>query len=130
MNETAPTLTLINADSTGQDRRVHPRREFVRPCKVQRTGEVRFEAGETTNVSAGGALLKVDRRQTVRPGERIRVGVAWDSAGVLLSGSLLPARVVRVSMIDHHHQAVAVQFDEPLALSPVKSESTVTAIAA
>jgi len=109
-NAAAPDPT----DSTGRDRRVFPRRSFVRPCKVQRTGDVRFEAGETTNISAGGALIKVAGRQPIHPGERLRVGVAWETKGVLESGSLLPARVVRVVPIDFHHQAVAVQYDRPL----------------
>lgn len=107
---TAPTLA-----SSGRDRRLHPRREFVRLCKVQRTGDVRFEPGETTNISAGGALIRVAGLQPMRPGQRIRVGVAWESKGVLESGSLLPARVVRVVPIDHHHQAVAIQYDRPMS---------------
>lgn len=115
MSKPAAATQASQPDSTGRDRRVFPRRSFVRPCKVQRTGDVRFEAGETTNISAGGALIKVAGRQPIRPGERLRVGVAWETKGVLESGSLLPARVVRVVPIDFHHQAVAIQYDRPLA---------------
>lgn len=101
--------------STGRDRRRHARLGFVRACKVQRAGEVRYEVGQTTNISASGALVRVAGAQPVRIGERLRVGVAWEAAGVLESGSMIPARVVRVIPIDFNHQAVAVEYDRPLA---------------
>lgn len=108
---------LTPPEPTGDDRRQHPRRPFVRPCKIQRTGEVRFSVGETTNISAGGALIRVAGADRVRVGDRLRVAVAWASAGVVQSGSLLPAKVVRVVPIDFHHQAVAVQYDRPVSAS-------------
>lgn len=100
------------------ERRRHPRRDFIRPCKVQRAGEIKFEAGQTSNISTSGALLRVALKHSIRPGEMLRVGVAWESAGVLESGSLLPARVVRVVPIDFHHQAVAVEYDRPAMAAP------------
>lgn len=116
---TAHTDTPNNAspqlEPTGRDRRRHARLGFVRACKVQRTGEVRYEVGQTTNISASGALVRVAGAQPVRIGERLRVGVAWEAAGVLESGSMIPARVVRVIPIDFNHQAVAVEYDRPLA---------------
>ncbi len=134
MSQPASATVPATQASTGRDRRIFPRRSFVRPCKVQRTGDVRFEAGETTNISASGALIRVAGRQPIRPGERLRVGVAWESNGVLESGSLLPARVVRVVPIDFHHQAVAIQYDRPLAEQAPLAMQTVererTAVAA
>ncbi|RMH24901.1 MAG: PilZ domain-containing protein [Planctomycetota bacterium] len=117
MARATPTADATETLPTGADRRRHPRRPFVRPCKVQRAGEVRAGAGETTNISAGGALIRVAGADRLRAGERVRVAVAWDAQGVVTTGSLLPARVVRVVPIDFHHQAVAVQYDRPLAES-------------
>lgn len=105
-------------DWSDNDRRRHARRDYVRPCKVQRSGHVRYEAGQTTNISTSGALLCIDREPAIRAGETIRVGVAWESAGVLESGSLLPARVVRVIPIDFHHQAVAVEYCRQASSAP------------
>jgi|GEM_PF-1604351 len=125
---TPPTDTNASTtDSTGRDRRRFARHGFVRPCKVQRIGGVQFEPGETTNISAGGALIRIAGRRAMGAGEQIRVGVAWESAGVLTSGSLLPARVVRVVAIDHHHQAVAVQYERPISdATPIASSTQAT----
>lgn len=111
MNQSTQSCDGAQAGSWSQDdRRRHARNNYVRPCKVQRSGHVRYEAGQTTNISTSGALLRISCEPAIRAGETIRVGVAWESAGVLAAGSLLPARVVRVIPIDFHHQAVAIEY--------------------
>jgi PilZ domain len=119
MSQSTPSCQSCDGLQAGSgaddDRRRHTRNDFVRPCKVQRSGHVRYEAGQTSNISTSGALLRIAREPAIRTGETIRVGVAWESGGVLASGSLLPARVVRVIPIDFHHQAVAVEYCQPAA---------------
>lgn len=131
MEQTPQSFSVpLPCETASQDRRRTPRHTFVRPCKMQRLGEVRYEPGETTNISSGGALLRVPTRHPIRAGERIRVGVAWESAGVIQSGSLLPARVVRVIPIDFHHVAVAVEYDRPVGNTKLQTGAAPLPVAA
>lgn len=101
----------------GADRRRHPRLTTTRAAKVFLPAAMRYAASETSDISAGGALLKVDRARRLAAGDRLDVAVINPAqpAAVLESKSMLPARVVRVTPIDHFHQAVAVEFDAPAA---------------
>jgi len=93
------------------DRRQHPRRDAVHSCKILQTESPRPSPAQTTNLSAGGALVRVDRARPIRAGERIRVAVETETGPIVSERGMIPARVVRVTPIDAHHQAVAVQYD-------------------
>lgn len=95
-----------------QDRRRHPRRTLVRLCKVRDRRTLLFAAGQTSDISPGGALIRVDRARLFGAGDELDLVVAWGSDAVLPGDSMVRARVKRVTPIDHHHQAIAVEFIE------------------
>lgn len=92
------------------DRRQHPRRAVVHQCKVRDGRTASYAAGLTADVSAGGALIRVDRARPYGPGDELDLVVSWDDRAVISSKDLVRARVRRVTPIDHHHQAVALEF--------------------
>lgn len=95
------------------ERRRAPRSMVVKHCKVFHRRLARFVGGETSNVSNTGLLLRIDRARPVMVGDEVQVAVAWDQRIQMLpSHSLRSGRVVRVTPIDHHHQAIAVAFED------------------
>lgn len=103
----------------GEERRRHPRTITTRPAKVFLPAALRYAASETTDISASGALLRVDRARPICKGDRVDLAVIapGQPAAVLESKDMVQARVVRVTPIDHYHQAVAVEFVAPAALA-------------
>lgn len=92
------------------ERRQHPRKTLIRQCKVRDGRTASYAAGQTADVSAGGALIRVDRARPYGPGDEIELVVSWDDRPVISAKDLVRARVRRVTPIDHHHQAVALEF--------------------
>lgn len=92
------------------ERRLDARHPVQRPVKIQPEGGWRYYPGRTVNLSSGGALLELSIPAPLRPGQRLRIGVAWSSRDVVLAGnSMLDARVVRSLGMDGR-QLVAVAF--------------------
>jgi hypothetical protein len=119
------TRTTDSTDRPGEDRRPPtrpvqigerrraPRTVVVKQCKIFHRRLARFVGAETTNVSSTGLLIRIDRARPVMVGDEIQVAVAWDRRVQMLpSHSLRAGRVVRVLPIDHHHQAIAVAFED------------------
>lgn len=96
---------------SGIDRRKHPRQDVVRTCKVLHERFGALLAATTSNVSVGGALLCMERVRPLAAGDRVQVAIDWRGVGVLEQGALMPARVIRVTAMDHHQQAVAIAYD-------------------
>lgn len=94
------------------DRRFNPRQPIARPCKLFHGPSRRYAAARTCNISAGGALLEVDMARQLMPGEEVEVVVAWKPVGVLNSGQMVRARVVRASTGDSGRQMVALEFSD------------------
>jgi hypothetical protein len=92
------------------DRRIHPRHAVLRHCKVRDARTASFAAGQTADYSLGGALIRVDRARPYGPGDELDLVVSWDDRPVVSSQNLIRAKVRRVTPIDHHHQAVALEF--------------------
>lgn len=92
------------------DRRQHPRQAVIRQCKVRDARTAAFAPGQTADVSAGGALIRVDRARPFGPGDELDLVVSWDDKPVISAKDMVRARVRRVTPIDHHHQAVALEF--------------------
>ncbi len=92
------------------DRRRHPRLNAVRPAKVFLPEALRFAPAQTTDISQSGALLCVDRARTLAPGDMIEVLVPPPGAAMAEAKNMTPARVVRVTPVDHFQQAVAVEY--------------------
>ena len=109
----APALRL--AESPPRERRRHERTILIRPCKLRPAGQTRYLPASTTDVSAGGALIRVSRDRPFKQGEQIQVGVDWGDTPILTAEALVPARVVRIVPMDRHEQAIGVAFDRPVA---------------
>lgn len=92
------------------ERRRHERNIVVRPCKVRDRRNLLFSAGQTHDVSESGALVKVDSARAFTPGDELEVAIAWNHDPVLAAEGLVRARVRRVTPIDYHHQALALEF--------------------
>jgi c-di-GMP-binding flagellar brake protein YcgR len=98
------------------DRRVHPRIEFVRPCKVYSPTLQRYFLGATRDLSAGGMLIHVPHVVDVRPGDVLHVGVATKRREQFLrSSDMLEATVVRSMTTVDDHTTFAVKFAEDQA---------------
>lgn len=95
------------------ERRRFPRHSIVRPCKIRDRRNLLFSGGRTTDLSVGGALIRVDRARPFRAGDEIDMVVAWSDSAVVASEHMLRATIKRVLPIDYHHQALAVEFAIP-----------------
>lgn len=110
------------------ERRAFPRFQVARPCKVFHRNSQRYLAARTTDVSAYGALLRVDAPRPLQAGEELDVAVAWEEQPLLARESLMRATVVRLgpSMIADADrcQTVAVRF-----IAPVREAAYLAAVA-
>jgi hypothetical protein len=95
------------------ERRRFERTPTVRPCKVRDRRMLLFSAGQTCDVSQGGLLLRVDRARPFAPGDQIDVVVAWSHDALVRGESMTRATVRRVTPMDCHHQAIAIEFESP-----------------
>lgn len=99
------------------DRRHHPRHRVIRLCKVRDRRTLLFSAGQTCDISVGGAMLRVDRYRPFAEGDELDLVIAWGNDAVIPGDAMVRAKVKRVTPIDYHHQAVAVQFLDHAAQS-------------
>lgn len=128
----------VNTSRAGYaNRRESRRRVRITPAKVYDERAERYYPAETTNLSAGGALIKVNRSMPICRGDRLSIGILRDfdlpeeqsgsapvrQTSVLRREDFEPATVVRVTPIDPCSQAIAIQFvrfrREEVALDPV-----------
>jgi hypothetical protein len=94
------------------NRRSSPREPVTRPCKMLHIPSRRYAQARTCNVSAGGALIELDMPRQLMPGEEVDLVIAWRPAGVLDSGQMVRAKVIRSSTGDSGRQMVALEFSE------------------
>jgi hypothetical protein len=102
-----------------QERRREARMPLARPMKLRCVETGRYLAGQTSNLSASGALLEVRHPSLLVPGQRLQIGIAWGRGlAVIDSDQLAEATVVR-SLALGSAQRVAVQFShrQELALT-------------
>jgi hypothetical protein len=99
------------------DRRRDARHILVRACKVRGRRDLLFSAGQTHDVSDSGALVRVERTRQFGPGDELDIVVAWSDEPLLSADATVRARVRRVTPIDHHHQAIALEFIETSAVA-------------
>ncbi len=105
-----PSLERYGATEPGEERRIFPRRFVILPAKMFHHGRGDYVGGVTSNVSISGALLCIDREKNVCVNDVLDVAIDWDDSPVLREEKMKRARIVRVTPMDFHHQAVAVQF--------------------
>lgn len=94
------------------DRREHPRRAVLRPCKVFHWDTQRYLPARTCDLSPGGALLRIDAARPLAPDDRVDVLIATDEHGLLRAAHQVRATVKRVLDAGDHRQFVAVEFDQ------------------
>jgi len=92
------------------DQRNFDRKDVVRKCKVCLPGRPTAAAGETTNVSESGCLVRLGRNGDLKVGDEVRIAIAWDGQGIIRDEELVTACVRRVVPIDHHHQAIGLEY--------------------
>lgn len=102
------------------ERRCHPRLPTVRPVKLRSdaTG-LRYLPGRTRNLSAGGALIELDRAAPFQAGQHVHLALAQHpSQPIFYAQDLLDAVVVR--SLRHGstcHLAVRFVQPQPMALA-------------
>lgn len=99
-------------DQIPLERRRHDREPVVKPCKVRDRRGLLFCAGVTTDYCPGGVLMKIDSSRCFSPGDEVDFAAAWDQTAVIPTSGLVRGTVRRVLPIDHHHQAIAIQFGQ------------------
>ena len=108
---------MIDCD---HDRRRHPRLAVSRPCKMFDDRSVRYRSGVTTNISRGGALIKMHQNCSVEPGDPVYLGVASSGRhGLMSRDEMIHAEVVRIDADDPAGPTVAVRFVELACTLPV-----------
>lgn len=110
----AQTTTAAPPASLPLERRRHSRLPLVRDCKLRARSAPAFSPAQTTNLSQGGALVRVPAARCFAPGDRIDVALPGANEPLIATDALIHARVRRVIPIDHHHQALGIEFDEAL----------------
>lgn len=114
MQKTPPAATTSPEASLTLDRRRHERIFTVRDCKLRGRSNPSFTPAQTTNLSLGGALLRVPTSRVYAPGDTIEVALPAGNEPLITSDALIGATVRRVIPVDHHHQAIGIEFDEAL----------------
>jgi len=92
------------------EKRHFDRKPVIRRCKVCLPGRPTSSAGETSNVSESGCLVRLGRNGQLKVGDEVSIAIAWEGEGVIREENLVTATVRRVVPIDHHHQAVGLEY--------------------
>lgn len=95
---------------SNSERRRFLRTPVVRACKVRDRRTARYLPAQTADLSAGGALLRVDRSRPIGPGDEFDMYLSVPGVSVLSADHSVRATVRRVTPIDHHFQAIALEF--------------------
>lgn len=91
------------------ERRQHYRVPIAKPCKVFHPATRRYLPGRTTDVSAGGALLRVNAPRPLVPGDEIEMYIAWNNRSLLTTSEQMRGRVTR-TLFDGNEQIIAIEF--------------------
>lgn len=96
-----------------RDRRAYLRQNLSRPCKLYLPKAGTYVGASTWNVSPGGALVRIDRRAPVAPGDRLYLGIAFTRRQAIITArQMLETEVVRVMETFGDSVEVAVRFTE------------------
>lgn len=92
------------------ERRQDVRIELCRPVKIWCRDTGRYLAGQTHNVSAGGALVELAHPGLLTSGQEVQVAIAWSNRSMVQrSQDMTSATVVR-SLAGHGAQHLALRF--------------------
>ncbi len=96
------------------EKRRHERYLAVCNTKVFDAETRRYRAGQSLNLSTGGALLAIRHGEQLREGQLIRVAIESNGAeGLVRRGDMVDARVVRNEGVGGNACVIAVQYAEP-----------------
>ncbi|MEM0982330.1 MAG: PilZ domain-containing protein [Planctomycetota bacterium] len=95
-----------------EERRVHERIGAQLSCKLLPQGGAKYLPGKTTNVSAGGAQIRVMTSRPLKNGDKLSVAVSWESEAILSKRGLSAATVVRSGPVGSGEQTVALRFEQ------------------
>jgi hypothetical protein len=93
-----------------QERRRHQRFGVNRPCKVFHRSTRRYLCAETVDVSASGALVRVEPTRPIAVGDEISLVVAWNDEVLLAADAQVPGKVIRVLPSENGMQILACEF--------------------
>ena len=96
---------------TNAEKRRDARIAMTHPIKVQCTQTGRYYTGITSNYSAGGALLEVAHPSLMVPGQRVKIGIAWNKRQAVLPAETMAEATVVRSLGLGATQRVALRFD-------------------
>ena len=99
------------------ERRRHPRIPIERACKVYHRPSRTYLAASTSDLSEGGAMIRVDNPRVLNPGDEIDVLVAWTKAPVLQKTRAITGSIIRVPGSFAKHQFIAVKFAKEMELA-------------
>ncbi len=100
------------------EKRKHNRYLMVRNIKLFDPQSLRYRAGQTLNVSVGGALLAVRHGDQLAQGQPIEMHIEWEGAeGIVSRSEMLSAEVIRNEGTGGAACVIAVKFDEPHPLA-------------
>ena len=106
-------LTEELASTVAGDRRVHPRIDYSRPCKIFSPALQKYFLGATLDLSTGGMLIRSPHLVDVRPGDTLHIGVAAKRRDQFLRAEeMLGATVIRSMKTVDDHTTFAVKFDQ------------------
>jgi hypothetical protein len=96
-----------------QERRRHQRFGVNRPCKVFHRSTRRYLCAETVDVSASGALVRVEPTRPIAVGDEISLVVAWNDEVLLAADAQVPGKVIRVLPSENGMQILACESLHP-----------------
>lgn len=79
---------------SGTDRRLATRYAAGLACKVRRRGGIRYDSGETVDVSANGVSFVTDAANSFVPGESLEIGVMWSPSDAVIGRDQMVRGVV------------------------------------
>jgi hypothetical protein len=95
------------------EKRTSERHNLVRDLKVFHPDGGRYLAGQTLNVSDGGALLALRHGQYIEPGARVKVAIDWTGhQPVYRQEQMTEGKIVRNEGESGYACVVAVAFAE------------------
>ena len=97
---------------TSQERRKDTRIALQRPVKVQCEMTGRYLAATCRNISATGMLLEIHHASLLVQGQRLRVGIAWNTHDALIRNANMTEAVVVRSLGLGGRQQAAICFDQ------------------
>lgn len=95
------------------DRRKHPRVRLESQVKLRNGVSGRYVAGQTLDISAGGAMLRVTTPTRLVRGQSVSLGISSHPRQPIIAAQDMISAVVVRSLGIAGTQHVAVEFDQP-----------------